>query len=222
MSTVCRHFAKGHCSYGSHCRFLHQISPQDSLLRAEEKTRSRSAQCGICLEPVVGQFGLLNCSCAFCLNCIQEWRSKGHESTALLCPLCRTESLEVVPSDLHVTDSARKASLRDAYHRACKTRCKHFKSAMPWSCLYGKQCIYAHRLRDGSPVPDEIYTVPAFDFPDSTASINEIRIALDSVIAEILSQDRGASVESVGRNVFLLFKERYGTDRFNEVINPRK
>lgn len=222
MITICRYFAKGKCSNGSRCRYLHQTSAEDSFHQEDERARSRSAECGICMEPIVGKFGLLNCNCAFCLNCIQEWRAKSPESTALLCPLCRLESLEVIPADLHVTDRTRKAAIRNAYHRTSKVPCKHFKSSMPWSCLHGKHCNYAHRLRDGSPVPDEIYSVHEFEFPDLSASTNEIRNALDNVIAQTLSQDRSASAESVGRNVSLLFKERYGTDRFNEVINPRK
>jgi Zinc finger, C3HC4 type (RING finger) len=41
-------------------------------------------QCGICLEPVMGQqppsarkFGLLECEHAFCLRCIRSWRGTG-------------------------------------------------------------------------------------------------------------------------------------------------
>ena len=222
MTTLCRYFNKGSCTNGKRCRFLHQTSAEDAFHQNEERTRSRSAECGICLEPIVGQFGLLNCSCPFCLNCIQEWRAKGSVSTALLCPSCRTESLEVIPADLHVIDPVRKAAIRRAYHRTSKIPCKHFKSAMPWSCIQGKHCKYAHRLRNGAPVPDEIYTVPAFDFPDFTASTNEIRIALDSTIAEILSQDQSSSADLTAKLIFLLFQERYGTDRFNDVINPRK
>ncbi|PGG96202.1 hypothetical protein GX51_07943 [Blastomyces parvus] len=82
------------------------------------KSEAPGEPCGICMEtPTV--FGLLiNCDHVFCLSCIRSWRSSVGTSaedvisspdsrvprqTTKTCPLCRTKSEYVVPSDVFPT-----------------------------------------------------------------------------------------------------------------------
>lgn len=242
MSTFCRFYALGKCRYGDHCHYIHELSNEEAHLREEEEKRSREAECGICFEQVKTKFGLLSCHCVFCLKCIREWRSKGHDiadkSTVRLCPLCRTESFDVIPSDLHVIDPIRKEKLKESY---CKARnqipCKHFKADIPWSCRFGKHCVYAHRMPDGSSVPDDFYTrqpsrssprrrryIPDIDFPDVSTSLFELRAFFDTVVETFVDQsiyDEDSSAELIECVVLDLFVERYGIDRAIEMINMR-
>ena len=241
MTTPCRYYALGKCRYGDNCRYIHEISDDEVHLREDEEKRSRDAECGICFEQVKSKFGLLRCQCIFCLPCIKEWRSKGHDiaakSTVRLCPLCRTESFEVIPSDLHVIDPTRKAKLMESY-RTTRSHipCKHFKPEIPWSCRFGKYCVYAHRMADGSSVPEDFYSrppnrnsprrrhIPTIDFPDESTSVYELRIFFDTVVENMLDQslyDEDASEELIECVVLDLFVERYGISRAIEMINLR-
>ena len=104
VRNVCRYFMKGICRYGSNCRYFHPVAGEHD--------------CGICYDKITS-FGLLNCKCKFCLDCIRAWRSRGKEiqqkETVRLCPLCRTETLHVIPSPVYVDDTEQKNKLRDEY-----------------------------------------------------------------------------------------------------------
>jgi E3 ubiquitin-protein ligase makorin len=165
MSTPCKFYAIGRCYKGDQCVFTHKMNETEIQIRAEEVKHSKEAECGICYDQITSKFGLLRCHCAFCFDCIKLWRSKGHDiaqkSTVRLCPVCRTESFEVIPSEVLVTDPDRKKLLSDSYRAArCKTVCKNFNITRPWCCRFGRHCAYAHLMPDGSPVPPQFYVRP--------------------------------------------------------------
>jgi len=79
--------------------------------------------CVICLEKVLAnkkRFGILeNCSHAFWLDCIRNWRAtydkkikKTHYRT---CPICRENSYLVIPSTRMIYDGPIKDELIDEY-----------------------------------------------------------------------------------------------------------
>eukprot|EP01041_Mallomonas_annulata_P013963 gene13963-29725_t len=147
---ICRFFQRGSCRYGANCRYRHP----------EVGVPEESIDCGICYDKVTSSFGLLNCKCAFCLDCIRSWRCRGKEiqqkETVRLCPLCRTETLYVVPSPVFITDSTKKEDLRQQYISNCsQIRCKYYRPSSPTSCPFGSSCFYAHLLEDGTRAPIE-------------------------------------------------------------------
>lgn len=163
---ICIYHAQGVCRFGVLCKHMHDIpadlldsperTPEERLrLDEEERELSAVAECGICYEPVREQFGLLNnCTHAFCLSCMRDWRSKGREHThkeiVRLCPVCRTESFVVIPSARLVVDPIRKAKLVDMYKSTLSTiKCRYFEYGQT-SCPFGSSCFYAHLMPDGS------------------------------------------------------------------------
>lgn len=223
MTEVCKFFLQGNCRFGNRCRASHAVvlSVEDQLLREEEEQASREAECGICCDKVTGSFGLLvSCNCVFCLNCIKEWRLKGKEiadkATVRLCPLCRKESLDVIPSKFFVKHPARKQELLDSY-RSVRSAipCKFYKSSTPWSCPFGNACVYAHLLPDGShapPLPEassrnsclshqqrrrassrhprmrSVASESSLDFPDANLPTHVLRDYFESVVRDVVME----------------------------------
>lgn len=161
----CYFYSKGQCKFGDRCRYSHakSVPPQlpSTRVAAQSKTASKRFPCAICLEipNLVGRrFGILPlCNHTFCLPCIRSWR-KEHDlqQTARTCPICRTKSFFVVPSDAMVLDPDRKAKLISDYRRSMKTiPCRHFQTNR--SCPFGSSCFYAHLGPDGKPsVPERM------------------------------------------------------------------
>lgn len=126
-------------------------------LHAAERAISRDVECGICLERVVEvpgrRFGLLTgCKHAFCLACIREWRARIDlpTSTVRACPLCRTVSYYVIPSDRFVADDGRKARLSDEYTAAAaRVPCRLWDLGRG-HCPFGSSCHFVHLMPDGS------------------------------------------------------------------------
>ena len=122
FSSICSYYLLGICKYGAHCKFRHcDTSKFDDS--------NNNYECGICYEKVTTSFGLLNCKCIFCVKCIRSWRSKGREyqdkETVRLCPLCRIETLIVLPSKVYISDTESKKKLFQAYKKNCsKISCK--------------------------------------------------------------------------------------------------
>lgn len=112
-------------------------------------------ECGICLEPPKGSlFGLLShCSCKFCLSCIRNWRSDGISVTkdqkqVRICPLCRTVSYFVVPSQQFLSEGPQKNALLEAYKKSIEKKpCKYYHQ--DGHCPFGSSCFYMHEV-DGS------------------------------------------------------------------------
>ena len=97
------------------------ISEISKSLPDERNLHTEPKECGICIEPEAGAlYGILShCDCKFCIECIRGWRKEGltvakKADQVRLCPLCRTESYFVIPSQKHLTGTE-KEILVDAY-----------------------------------------------------------------------------------------------------------
>jgi len=124
---------------------------------------SNSAECGICLEVVMQKpkrFGLLSdCDHPFCLDCIKVWRNQAakditNPSTQVkTCPICRVESLFVIPSFIYCT-GAMKATMMEKYKLSLKEKpCRYFRQSQ--ECPFGGDCFYAHIGPDGTLVDSQ-------------------------------------------------------------------
>lgn len=173
---ICRFYLTGTCMYGDKCHYFH---PKSEQTRDFFKDRNMGYQggeytepaydydddgnivgdedCVICLEKVLAngrRFGILqNCSHAFCLDCIRNWRAtfdkkikKTHYRT---CPICRTNSYLVIPSDYMIYDLDFKEQLLEEYQeRLDDIPCKHFNFGKGY-CPFQNSCFYAHLLENG-------------------------------------------------------------------------
>ncbi len=123
-----------------------------------ERQASRNIECGICYEYIVEsgrRFGILTgCDHSFCLSCIRGWRATNDsaKSTVRSCPLCRTQSHFIVPSDRLIDDVERKSRLNTSYQMEMSTiPCKYFNYGIG-ECPFGSSCFYSHLGRDGKPI----------------------------------------------------------------------
>ncbi|KAJ3232227.1 hypothetical protein HDU81_003103 [Chytriomyces hyalinus] len=120
--------------------------------------------CGICYEPP-SVFGLLiHCSHRFCLQCLKQWRSRGDkgphptsESNVLKeCPVCRTASSLVVPSNVFPTTSVEKDTIIATYkENLSRIPCKYFARELfilDKRCPFGDECLYGHLDFEGHKV----------------------------------------------------------------------
>lgn len=150
---LCTYFFMGRCKFGDKCKFSHD---EEDGTQTSSITKD-GIDCGICYEKINKSFGILTCNCAFCLSCIRKWRNDGQQiqnkETVRLCPLCRTESLFVIPSPIFVTDKKMKDMLLESYKLKCsQIPCKYFSPTDVFpSCPFGKSCFYAHLNEDGTP-----------------------------------------------------------------------
>lgn len=163
---ICRYHLRGECRYGNHCHYVHglrcnrcgqnAVHPTDPVAAAAHETAcaraaarkqslitSKSAVCGICWDKPE-RFGLLeNCTHSFCLSCIREWRTS-ECSSRRVCPLCRTESYLVIPSDTLETDPAIKKDTIDGYKKnLASIPCKYFAYGHG-TCPFQDACLYDH------------------------------------------------------------------------------
>eukprot|EP00049_Salpingoeca_infusionum_P001246 m.46622 g.46622 ORF g.46622 m.46622 type:complete len:442 (+) comp10932_c0_seq6:226-1551(+) len=122
--------------------------------------RSAGIECGICLDVIVEKeglssqrFGILpNCSHAFCLDCIRDWRRKHEQQGDIVrsCPLCRTVSHFVVPSTYWVEDPVEKVELVERFKsKTSQIDCMNFDFGKG-VCPFGSSCFYKHALPDGT------------------------------------------------------------------------
>eukprot|EP00242_Pyramimonas_sp_CCMP2087_P002216 CAMPEP_0198230404 /NCGR_PEP_ID=MMETSP1445-20131203/114643_1 /TAXON_ID=36898 /ORGANISM="Pyramimonas sp., Strain CCMP2087" /LENGTH=298 /DNA_ID=CAMNT_0043910941 /DNA_START=654 /DNA_END=1550 /DNA_ORIENTATION=+ len=145
----------------------HMLECEQKQLGAESLQASRDLECAVCLEVVHSKarlserrFGILpECSHAFCLECIRNWRQNAITATqsqaCRACPLCRTKSFYVVPSVTWPQSPEEKERLLAGYRqKTASVPCKHFAFG-EGSCAFGASCFYAHRTRDGREVAPE-------------------------------------------------------------------
>lgn len=160
---VCEYFRKGVCKYGDSCKYMHpksleQYSQPSKTTDSNGKVQYEGdEECVICLEKVLAngkRFGILeNCSHAFCLECIRDWRAtydkkvkKTHYRT---CPICRANSYLVIPSTRMIYDGPLKDQMLDEYTEAlANIPCKHFNQGRGY-CPFQNSCFYAHYLPNG-------------------------------------------------------------------------
>mmetsp|Transcript_23912 Transcript_23912/g.34392 ORF Transcript_23912/g.34392 Transcript_23912/m.34392 type:complete len:504 (-) Transcript_23912:227-1738(-) len=171
---LCSFHVTNDCRYGSSCRYLHGnqcsyclsnvLHPVDEE-RADEhvqncaammgisQTTSTEAQesitCGICMNQTRSlgrKFGMLmNCTHAFCLECIREYRGNDFSGrTIRACPICYVESDLVLPSFTFVLDPQKRKELFAGHRgRLSEIPCKHF-SYGEGTCPLGANCYFAH------------------------------------------------------------------------------
>jgi len=148
----CPFFLRGECHFGDFCELSHET--------IEEKTKDKDseAMCSICFEVVKSKkqkFGLLSCcDHVYCFQCLMQWRNEGFgECTSRrVCPTCRKKSDYVVPSSVLPANDQEKETILQEYKENLRTvPCKHFDGTIG-SCLFGKDCFYAHRSQNGTDV----------------------------------------------------------------------
>jgi E3 ubiquitin-protein ligase makorin len=138
------------------CVKLHE----QEMERAFAIQKSEGKTCGICMEVVLckislsdRRFGILShCDHCFCLGCIRKWRGSTHarKITIRACPLCRTVSHFVIPSQVWVDEEEEKKKLIDEYKsNLSKQHCKHFNRGKG-TCPFGNSCFYKHVYEDGT------------------------------------------------------------------------
>jgi E3 ubiquitin-protein ligase makorin len=135
-------------------------SHEQEMERAFAAQKSEGKTCGICMEVVLckvslsdRRFGILShCDHCFCLSCIRKWRSSTHarKITIRACPLCRTVSHFVIPSQVWVDEEEEKQKLIDHYKSNLRQQhCKHFNRG-EGTCPFGNSCFYRHEYPDGT------------------------------------------------------------------------
>lgn len=147
-------------------------------------------ECVICLEKVLAnnrRFGILeNCSHAFCLECIRDWRAtydkkvkKTHYRT---CPICRSNSYLVIPSSRMIYDGEIKDMLIDEYTEALAAiPCKHFNQGRGY-CPFQNSCFYAHYLPNG-----DWYDYPfKQDYIDGDGVVHDASEHQDRTLADLI------------------------------------
>ncbi|GLD94359.1 hypothetical protein PINS_up002970 [Pythium insidiosum] len=170
----CVFYLQGLCRYGDKCFNSHEqdsaaASLEEQVLVEREIEYSKDLECGICLEKVLSKgerFGVLsNCDHAFCLSCVRNWRANEDmpKQTVRHCPLCRTQTYFVIPSNRMTFTQARKQELVLRYkNNLAQIPCRHFDQGRG-ECPFGTSCFYAHR------------------YPDGTEDLRVVRTAIDSV-----------------------------------------
>ncbi|TGZ78775.1 hypothetical protein EX30DRAFT_131420 [Ascodesmis nigricans] len=129
LNTIpCRYYKSGYCRRGEACWFQHATPSaggagpnklemegggQRMGMKAQETQRPEDEVCGICLDAVGDEYGLLTeCDHVFCLSCIRAWRDTHRASataanndidsdlasTSKTCPMCRKRSRFIIPS----------------------------------------------------------------------------------------------------------------------------
>ena len=225
----CPFFAKGYCKYGDFCQLRHDANDLLNVAKLNEtKTTTTAAAaaatttatsssissttevCGICLEPASqknnSKFGLLSgCNHVFCFDCLMEWRKQGSEEAKdrRSCPTCRIRSDYVVPSKQFPSCDEEKQAIVSAYKRSlAKIPCKHYIPGRSGSCIFGRDCFYAHLGTDGQ------------DRKDSDESMEELlerRRRKRSRTRMPLSDDE---LDRINAHLFLLSLETFGYREF--------
>lgn len=171
---------------------MHTDACGRELERKERVKRSEHVECGICYErPAASgrKFGLLqNCDHAFCLSCIREWRGAesvgtfGREAVRV-CPVCRTESFLVIPSDTYESNKSVRENLLARYKQKLSSiPCKHFDYGRA-ECPFAASCMYAHVDLDGNPVA-------APDRPRLLVSDSGVRVKTHARLSDYLPPAR--------------------------------
>ncbi|XP_029429881.1 probable E3 ubiquitin-protein ligase makorin-1 [Rhinatrema bivittatum] len=121
--------------------------------------QSKDVICGICMDKVYDKllpeerlFGILpNCSHAYCINCIRQWRKSRDFQNEVIksCPLCRIKSSYFIPHTYWITNAEEKTQLIETFKaRTSKIRCRFFMRGNGY-CPFKSDCIYLHELPAG-------------------------------------------------------------------------
>ena len=136
---------------------------QPFLFSTFQESKINPNLCNICLEEVTKKkrFGLLskffskylvNCDHVFCLDCIKSWRDENINSkkTELhkQCPICKAESLLIIPSESFVTDKEKKIKMaQENKKKMSHIPCKYLKKGKD-QCPFKSNCFYMHPKKD--------------------------------------------------------------------------
>jgi len=121
---------------------------------------SRGKLCGICMEEVIAlepaserRFSIFqNCAHVFCLKCIRNWRSTNAYEKDLVrsCPVCRTLSHFIIPSQYWIELPEEKSKLIEDYKdNLARKDCRHFNFG-EGECPFSTSCFYRHQYADGT------------------------------------------------------------------------
>jgi len=133
------------------------------------------------------KFGLLpECNHAFCLKCIQHWRSsgKGGEESEMhrKCPVCRVHSDFVVPSYYYCEGESKKKVI-DRYLTSCaKVPCRYFQRS--GCCPFRDKCMFGHSAADGTAVTG--VKAPPSPKPSKARSVQYLRNMLSLLQEELM------------------------------------
>lgn len=129
-------------------------------------------ECVACLERINKKFGLLsknftkkikntlkntfnfsfpllvNCDHVFCYDCIKCWREENtaqeRRELQRQCPICKCESLLIIPSDAFISEKEKKMKIaQENKKKMSNTLCKYIKKGKG-ECPYGSSCFYLH------------------------------------------------------------------------------
>nr|XP_033775182.1 probable E3 ubiquitin-protein ligase makorin-2 [Geotrypetes seraphini] len=121
--------------------------------------QSKDVVCGICMDKVYEKllpeerlFGILpNCSHAYCIGCIRQWRKSRDFQNEVIksCPLCRIKSSFFIPHKYWISNADEKIKLIETFKaRTSKIRCRFFVRGNG-HCPFKSDCIYLHELPAG-------------------------------------------------------------------------
>lgn len=84
-----------------------------------------------------------------------EWRTEGSREAAdrRVCPECRAASAYVLSSPSFAIGPQKQAIMDGILARRAATPCKQFNGSLG-SCLFGKDCFYAHFDENGRDIKD--------------------------------------------------------------------
>ncbi|KAF8325878.1 uncharacterized protein EI90DRAFT_2976290 [Cantharellus anzutake] len=182
---LCRFFAAGNCIRGTSCFYKHEspagsgsrAAPSNAASKDSESAPSTASKrvaevehpCIICYEEKPAQYGLLpGCSHPFCMECIRSWRAVSDKDLQTIssgviktCPVCRTPSSFVVPSDKFYPDNnpMKKITIDQYKKRLSKIPCKHIAKSLSLMrepfCPFGRDCFFQHLDANGEEITFE-------------------------------------------------------------------
>jgi E3 ubiquitin-protein ligase makorin len=186
----CKLYPLGKCRFGLACRYRHIDSSSNNSIssfddfkeRVKERMESFGSTCNVCFENPLCQrkrFGMLtSCNHVFCLSCIREWRQQQDAEFCKACPICRSTSHFVVPTDRHVSDPDRKHLIVSAYkENMSQIPCTHYNFGNG-TCPFGSSCFYLHINVDGKIMDKSRLKVDQ----DGTMSVLDDTISLGTFI----------------------------------------
>ncbi|ORX46888.1 hypothetical protein BCR36DRAFT_405494 [Piromyces finnis] len=128
----------------------------NNKIDSNENEDEQNNVCSICLENIIppAKFGVLcNCNHYFCYDCIKMWRNSQDFSDInnhLKCPLCKTKSQFIIPSEkFPKNETERKLLITEYKQELANTECRKLRETNYKFCPYGDNCIYSHYKPDG-------------------------------------------------------------------------
>lgn len=136
-----------------------KISEAERIER-QRVERSKGKTCGICMEEVLSiensaerRFAIFqNCIHVFCLKCVRNWRSgrsRIEKDAIRSCPICRTMSHFVIPSQYWIEEAVEKQELIENYKKNLAEKDCRYYNFGDGECPFSISCFYRHQNREG-------------------------------------------------------------------------